>query len=97
MDDYVSTFNSSQVFDPIFQICSYSLNMGIVFSTPIIFFGIYYFFVRHLKSTESALNKIGLLLFGASASPLLIWQGREVAYGQRLLIGIIPILYILTY
>jgi len=28
--------------------------------------------------------------------PLLIWQGREVAYGQRLLIGIIPICIVIT-
>ena len=99
MDDYVSTFNSSQVIEGVTKIPNLflSLNMGIVFSTPIIFFGIYYFFVRHLKSTESALNKIILLVFfGASASPLLIWQGREVAYGQRLLIGIIPMCILLT-
>lgn len=99
MDDYVSTFNSSQVIEGVTKIPNLflSLNMGIVFSTPIIFFGVYYFFVKHLKSTESALNKIILLIFfGASASPLLIWQGREVAYGQRLLIGIIPMCILLT-
>ena len=28
--------------------------------------------------------------------PLLIWQGREVAYGQRLLIGIIPFCILIT-
>tara|TARA_Y100001935_G_scaffold23850_1_gene17366 strand:+ start:546 stop:2078 length:1533 start_codon:yes stop_codon:yes gene_type:complete len=99
MDDYVSTFNSSQVIEGVTKIPNLflSLNMGIVFSTPIIFFGVYYFFVRHLKSTENALNKIILLVFfAASASPLLIWQGREVAYGQRLLIGIIPMCILLT-
>ena len=37
-----------------------------------------------------------LLFFGASLLPLLIWQGREVAYGQRLLIGIIPLCILLT-
>ena len=34
--------------------------------------------------------------FGASSVPVLIWQGREVAYGQRLLIGLIPICILLT-
>ena len=71
--------------------------MGIIFSTPIVFCGAYYFFTRHIKSNETYLNKIILLIFfGLSVGPLLVWQGREVAYGQRLLIGIIPMCIFLT-
>ena len=36
------------------------------------------------------------LYFGASVIPLLIWQGREVAYGQRLLVGIIPLCVVMA-
>ena len=42
------------------------------------------------------LSYVVFFYFGASSVPLLIWQGREVAYGQRLLIGLIPICILLT-
>ena len=99
MDDYVSSFNSAQIIDGIIKIPNlfFSINMGIIFSTPIVFCGAYYFFTRHIKSNETYPNKIILLIFfGLSVGPLLIWQGREVAYGQRLLIGIIPMCIFLT-
>ena len=71
--------------------------MGIVFSTPIVFLATLIFFTKQFRNSEKKLNIFFLFLFfGSSSLPLLIWQGREVAYGQRLLIGIIPFCILLT-
>ena len=55
------------------------------------------FFTKQFRVDQKRIDIFYLLIFfGASSLPLLIWQGREVAYGQRLLIGILPLCILLT-
>ncbi len=99
MDEYVGTFNLEQILNGIIKLPNLfiSPNMGVIFSTPIIFLGLFFFFFKYLKDNIVNSNKLYLFLYlGASVFPLLVWQGREVAYGQRLLIGIIPICIVIT-
>ncbi len=74
----------------------FSTNMGIFYSTPIIFtalFGLSNF----VKMFELKLEKITLILyFLAPFVILIVWGGQEVSYGQRLLVGILPISAIAT-
>ena len=90
MDSYRTTFTIEQVFNGLIKLPNlfFSPSMGLLWSTPIVFFGIVYFIFS--KNKISLNNFLHLLYFVGSFSPLLIWQGREVAYGQRLLVGIIP-------
>ena len=99
MNEYTSTLNFEQLLYGILKLPNlfFSPNMGITFSTPIIFLAMIIFFTKQFKNKENMLDVFFLFLFfGASSMPLLIWQGREVAYGQRLLIGIIPFCTLLT-
>ena len=80
-----------------FNCLIFSPNMGIAFSTPIIFLALILFFTKKMRINMNISDKLILILFFcSSAAPLLVWQGREVAYGQRLLIGIIPICILIT-
>jgi len=75
----------------------FSPNMGIAFSTPIIFLALLLFFTKEIRRNINTSDKLILVLFfGSSFAPLLVWQGREIAYGQRLLIGVIPICILIT-
>jgi len=90
MDAYSSTFTVEQILNGLVKLPNLflSTSMGLLWSTPIVFLGLILFI---LNGENFKINKFLLLLyFVGSISPLLIWQGREVAYGQRLLIGIIP-------
>jgi len=98
-EEYVASFNFEQILNGIIKLPNLfiSPNMGIIFSTPIIFLGLLYFFNKYLKDNIVNSNKLYLFLYlGTSVLPLLVWQGREVAYGQRLLIGIIPMCIVIT-
>ena len=93
MNEYTSTLNSEQLFNGFLKLPALFLspNMGIAFSTPIVFLTFILFFIKQFRQSETNLNIFYLFtFFSASFLPLLIWQGREVAYGQRLLIGILP-------
>lgn len=100
MDEYRSTFNFHQIYTGLLKIPNlfFSPSMGLLWTAPIVFIGVILF----LKNTIIKYNNIDLtvlftfLYLSASVAPLLIWQGREVAYGQRLLIGIIPFCALLT-
>ena len=99
MDEYRATLNLDQFFDGMLKLPNlfFSLNMGVIFSAPIVFLGIYYLFSKYLMTHEKPIKKLFLLLyFGSSLLPLLIWQGRDVAYGQRLLVGLLPMSILLT-
>ena len=99
MNEYGSTLNFEQLFNGFLKLPNlfFSPNMGIIFSTPIVFLAAIIFFTKKFRNGEKKLNIFFLFLFfGASFMPLLIWQGREVAYGQRLLIGIIPFCTLIT-
>jgi len=93
MDEYSTDFTFEQIFLGILKLPIFfiSTNMGVIFSTPIVFIALFLFITKYLKIKSKLLNKIiFILFFGAGLLPVLIWQGREVAYGQRLLIGLIP-------
>ena len=99
IDEYTATLNFEQLLGGFLKIPNlfFSPNMGIAFSTPIVFIASVVFFTKYWRENVNISDKlIMLLFFGASSVPLLIWQGREVAYGQRLLIGIIPICILFT-
>lgn len=99
MDAYSSSFTFEQFITGFIKIPNLlgSPSMGIIWSTPIIFLGLYSFFKEYLVNNKINLDAVFYFLyFGASVVPLLIWQGREVAYGQRLLVGIIPICVVMV-
>ena len=97
--EYASSLNFEQLISGMLKLPNlfFSTNMGIIFSTPIVFLAITVFLTKYLKDNVKKTDKLLLFFyFGASSVPLLIWQGREVAYGQRLLIGLIPVCILLT-
>ena len=101
--EYSNQYTSSLTFDQFLKgfvdlpNLFLSTNMGIAFSTPIVFLAFIVFLKNYLRENGKILDKVSMFFyFSASFFPLLIWQGREVAYGQRLLIGIIPLCIIIT-
>lgn len=79
--------NSYKIVDLMF-----SPSMGLIWTMPVVAFGIFSLFSNYnFWRTENVLSRIFTLiyLYGAFIV-LIIWQGREVSYGQRLLIGILP-------
>jgi hypothetical protein len=99
IEEYSASINFEQIISGLLNLPKlfFSTNMGIIYSTPIIFLATIIFFTKFLRSNKRTIDKFILFFyFGASVTPLLIWQGREVAYGQRLLIGLIPISILLT-
>ena len=71
---------------------AFSPSMGIFWCFPVILYGIVSIFMNRSSSSS---NKIYtklftfLYLYGAFVV-VIVWQGREVTYGQRLLIGLLP-------
>lgn len=99
MDEYTSSINLDQLLSGLLNLPNlfFSTNMGIVFSTPIVFLAIIVFLTKLFRKSEVPLNIFLIGLFFSTAFlPLLIWQGREVAYGQRLLIGLLPFCILIT-
>tara|TARA_B100000989_G_scaffold298174_1_gene286424 strand:+ start:50 stop:1576 length:1527 start_codon:yes stop_codon:yes gene_type:complete len=70
----------------------FSFSMGIIWVCPIIFLGIISIFVNSkFLNSLNALSKSFLFLFFLGAFAVVIaWQGRDVSFGQRLLVGLIP-------
>ena len=67
----------------------FSLSGGLIWLMPAIFFGVLsYFFNLKSKNYDYALFSF-LFVFGFFVVAL-IWKGNEVAYGQRLFIGLLP-------
>jgi len=99
MDAYTSSFTFEQLTAGFIKIPNLfvSPSMGLIWSTPIIFLGLYGFFKEYFFNNKINIDSMFYFLyFGASVMPLLIWQGREVAYGQRLLVGIIPLCVVMA-
>lgn len=98
MDAYKETINVQQILSGLikFPNLMFSPSMGLIWAMPIVFFGILIVF-KILSVNKNVIyeNFLYLLFFGSSLVPLYVWQGREVAYGQRLLIGLIPISVVL--
>ncbi len=97
MDSYRTTFTIEQVYNGLAKLPNlfFSPSMGLLWSTPIVFFGVVCLIFT--KNKINLNNFLHLLYFVGSFLPLLIWQGREVAYGQRLLIGVIPMCVLIIF
>jgi hypothetical protein len=98
-ESFSSTLNMDQFWHGVIALPSlfFSTNMGIIYSTPIVFVAVFLFLTKFLPEDKQMLDKVYLsFYFAASFLPLIIWQGREVAYGQRLLIGIIPLCIVIS-
>ncbi len=93
---YANSFNIEWIMSGLLRIPNlfFSSSMGIIWSTPIIFIGIVSIFHNKKESFKRGTIFYELLYILSFFMILLIWQGREVAYGQRLLIGLIPFLII---
>ena len=80
----------------------FSTSMGMIWTLPVVIFGIFSAALITFKGkNDNFLNSVFtfLYIYGAIVV-LIVWQGREVTFGQRLLIGLIPfcaikIIYIL--
>lgn len=80
----ITFFNGIQKFPNLI----FSTNMGVIWTFPILVFAL----IAIFKLSERFKVKLYYLIYiFSSLSVLFIWQGREISYGQRLLIGIIPI------
>ena len=88
------SLNFDTYFDGLLKIPNlfFSFNMGLVWSMPIIIFAIFGLF-KNFKNFEHKF--LIFIYFSGAFSVLIIWQGREIAYGQRLLIGVIPLCLLL--
>ena len=84
MDGYRATFNIDQILNGLIKLPNLfvSPSMGVLWSTPIVFLVFVYIFTRKIN-----IDNFYYSFFCRQYFTLLIWQGREVAYGQRLLIG----------
>lgn len=70
----------------------FSPSLGIIWTIPVIIFGITAFILSKSKTNNANFLSnifVFLYIYGALVV-LIVWQGREVSFGQRLLIGIIP-------
>lgn len=74
----------------------FSFSMGVIWTMPTIIFSILivFYYWRKKSISSKKLFFIFLYYFGAF-SVLFIWQGREIAYGQRLLISLLPLSFII--
>lgn len=99
MNAYYDTFTFTQILNGLLKLPNLFLSpsMGILWSTPIVFFGVLCFLNQLLnKNIDFSWKFFYSLFFIFSFTPLLVWQGREVAYGQRLLIGILPVCFLIS-
>jgi hypothetical protein len=94
--EYANSFNIDWIISGLVKIPNLfvSSSMGIIWSTPIIFIGILSIFNNKRISNKRNAIFYELLYVFSFFMILVIWQGREVAYGQRLLIGLIPFLIV---
>lgn len=76
----------------------FSFSMGVVWSIPIIFYGLVSLYLgKKFLKNKNWISKLFLFMYIYGAIVVLIvWQGREVSFGQRLLIGLIPFFLIRT-
>jgi len=79
--------NSPKVFNLIF-----SPSMGMIWVLPVVVFGIFSIILNknHNKNHNFISKIFTFLYFYGAFIVLIVWQGREVSFGQRLLIGLIP-------
>lgn len=76
----------------------FSSSMGIAWTMPVIVFGILSVVInKKFFDDKNIFSKLFVFLyFFGAIIVLMIWEGRDVAFGQRLLIGLIPFCAIRT-
>jgi len=81
-------FSDASIVDIILDIPSLfiSPSMGLIFISPIIFLSIVV-----MLSNINKINIFELLIIFSGLAIVLIWQGKDVTFGQRFLIGQLPI------
>ena len=69
-----------------------SPSMGLFWTIPVVFFGVVAILLNknYLKEKNIISNIFLFLYIYGAMIVLIVWQGREVSFGQRLLIGLIP-------
>lgn len=69
----------------------FSTSMGMIWTLPIVVFGLFSLFNNDFYKGRNKLSKLfTFLYFLGAVIVLMVWEGRDVAFGQRLLIGLIP-------
>lgn len=76
----------------------FSSSMGIAWTMPVIIFGILSLVInKKFFDDKNIFSKLFVFLyFFGAIIVLMVWEGRDVAFGQRLLIGLIPFCAIRT-
>lgn len=94
---YLSDFNFERIFAGFLDLFSifFSTSMGIAWSTPIVLVGIIVLCFKNRTTLDLRIFFV-LIYISAYFLVLFIWQGNEVAYGQRLLIGLTPFMCFLA-
>tara|TARA_Y100000741_G_C18254847_1_gene558555 strand:- start:169 stop:1653 length:1485 start_codon:yes stop_codon:yes gene_type:complete len=92
--DYLFIFSNLYKIPNLF----FSFSMGVIWVCPIIIFGIISLFLyRKFIHKLSIYSRVFLFLyFFGALIVLVVWQGRDVAFGQRLLLGLVPFCVIRT-
>lgn len=69
-----------------------SFSMGVIWVCPVIIFGIVSVLIskKFIKQLGILSKSFLLIYFIGAFSVLIAWQGRDVAFGQRLLLGLVP-------
>jgi len=72
--------------------------MGIAWTMPVVIFGIFAVVInKKFFDDKNIFSKLFVFLyFFGAIIVLMVWEGRDVAFGQRLLIGLIPFCAIRT-
>lgn len=88
---YLSNFNLERVFSGFLDLFNifFSTSMGIAWSTPIVLIGICVLLLKNNTYLDLRMIYVSIYILSYFLV-LFIWQGSEVAYGQRLLIGLTP-------
>lgn len=77
----------------------FSTSGGLLWFSPIIFLGVFVYFFNTFKNEEVDIpyKFFSLVFIIGFFIVAMVWQGREVAYGQRLFIGLSPYLSFQTF
>ena len=88
---YLSDFNLERIFAGFLDLFNifFSTSMGIAWSTPIVLIGICVLLLKNNTTLDLRMFFVSMYILSYFLV-LFIWQGNEVAYGQRLLIGLTP-------
>lgn len=90
-ENYVELINFQNFWDGFINLPKlfFSFSGGLIWLMPIIFFGVL-LFLFNLKNLNYEYAFFSFLYIFGFFAVAMIWKGNEVAYGQRLFIGLLP-------